>query len=133
MNLNELSDQEKSVMLGKAMGWRVLETGPSKIICVPVEGQVELIPPNTGHHVPEEFPIRNLYDPANMALSYRLMPWVNEQMANGLDRPDDFDNIINAFNDFHLSVEKWLRGWLDAIYLMVEDGAIEEFVDEQME
>ena len=116
MDINDLTPQEKSVMLARARGLK---------ITIGASGLVWIDDPETGEQllrisdVTEEM---GFYDPANMGISYLLMQWVNELMANGLDKPDDFDAIINAFNDFHLPAKKWLAGWLDAIYLMVEDN-----------
>lgn len=99
--IDRMTDQAKSVALVRAMG----DDSPVKILVTRTDKSYTY----------------DLYAPGNMALAYHLMPWVNELMANGLDRPDDFDDIICAFNEFHLPADKWLRGWLDPIYLMVED------------
>ena len=114
MDINDLTPQEKSVLLARAMGWEIQKSHNEYTYDVYFNGErIAHMPDHTEG---------NLYDPANMGISYLLMQWVNELMANGLDKPDDFDAIINAFNDFHLPAKKWLAGWLDAIYLMVEDN-----------
>ena len=137
MMIEGLSDEQKSVLLARAMGWcwrrqskvdgftrnwwHLLDKDKKRIKRTQVHWVTEK---NDGRPVPGRWQDRyvpNLYDPANMALAYRVRQWADELMANGLDRPDDFDAIDLAWNQVHLLPTKWLRGWLDAIFMMVED------------
>ncbi len=113
--MDKLTDQEKSVLLARAMG---------QYYSSPLFAIVDFVQEEQKHRwfhggMIQEIP--NFYNPVNMAISYEVIHWVDGLAADGLDRIDDFDAIINAFNDIHLPAKKWLAGWLDAIYLMVDD------------
>lgn len=121
MNLTELSDQEKSVALAKAMGQK-----PEKILYKDYDDTSV-----TGAYW-DGMSYRahpNLYDPANMAMAWRCHLW-----AIDVDGPWAF---AVAAGDF--SYEDWLyrfgiwsqtdaqRLWLDKILeLAIEAGLIEE-------
>jgi len=68
----------------------------------------------------------NLYDPANMALAWRVLNWANEWMANGgaRDFPDFCDDILRCL-DAASPPAAAQRAWLDKILsLAIEAGMI---------
>ncbi len=123
MDIEKMTGQGKSVMLAWARGYK-LDYATTEQMKLFYGSQwkyrsYDIWRDPDGYWIPLGLP--NLYDPANIAISYKVMQWVNELMANELDRQDDFDATINAFNDIHLPTKKWLAGWLDAVYMMVKD------------
>ena len=118
MDLTKLSDQEKSVALAKAMGWETFNS------------------PHTGRKMikrPEVVFIQdgNLYDPANMALAWRVLNWANEQHA-----PDPQEEYIaDEVQEYMRFFGAWLsilppdeaqRNILDKILsLAIEAGLVE--------
>ncbi len=115
--MNDMSDQEKSVLLAKAMGWRVFRSGN---IQAKLDGS--------------QWMTKDLYDPANMALAWRVLNWANSQKHyyagfqgySGLM----FDFLYHwLFSDetfFELSPADAQRLWLDKILeLAIEAGLVE--------
>ena len=65
MNIDEMNDEEKSVLLAKAMG-----------------NPISFAMPGNSDDTTAEYPFNlNLYDAANMALAWRVLNWANEQHA----------------------------------------------------
>jgi hypothetical protein len=120
MDISKLPDQEKSVLLAKAVGWRVNEQGtiyydfPSYL----VEGKSYI------------HPIDSLYNPANMALAFRCHLWALKHLPDNL--PANFEYRIWFRNGDYGKPVPWTRKnaqrlWLDKILeLAIEAGIIEE-------
>ena len=110
MNIEDMTDQEKSVMLARAMGWEVLPAG-------------HIFPPEGPGHVAIH-PESSLYHVNEMALAWRVLNWVDEMEDKGL---------ITTFNDwwhkYHWYAEPpevAQREWLDKILsLAIEAGIVE--------
>jgi len=116
--IDNLSDQEKSVMLGKAMGWETFKGAHTKRIFAKIDGV---------QHDCE------LYDPANMALAWRVLNWA---WNHGYDMGDGIAMWWYAKADQNSTVEDTLlidatpadaqRAWLDKILtLCIEAGLVE--------
>lgn len=76
----------------------------------------------------------NLYDPDNFTTAYRVWQWIDQI----------YDERCFAFSDFfieideaklysNLPIKEWLKGWLDAVFNLVEaikkqDQKVEEHV-----
>lgn len=112
--IDKLSDQEKSVMLAKAMG-----KSPQNRQAVP-DWMIEI--PGIARNDKElESVVFNLYDPENMALAWRVLNWVNYTPLSG------------AWNVwFYDQLWMWVppadaqRKWLDKVLeLAIEAGLVE--------
>jgi hypothetical protein len=84
MNIDEMSEQEKSVALARAMGWAVdsVAINPADdntwFTCIIVDSSGSNIglKPLGASKVKRLRPMKlNLYDPANMALAWRVLRW----------------------------------------------------------
>ena len=105
--MQEMSDQEKSVLLAKAMGWTVRD-----IVGLPAD-----------IFAPPDIWVRagSLYDPANMALAWRVLNWIGTQ---GLD--DIMASWFQEFGCIHIQPSLAQRLWLDKILeLAIEAGLVE--------
>lgn len=116
---DELSDQEKSVMLARAMGWEVYPM---------YEGSPMMLFNAPGDEVNHS----NLYLSENMALAWRVLNW-------GLVvKPTDPVGSIHSPDRIHNKLEDWLRTtflwgrpdaqkqWLDQVLeLAIEAGLME--------
>ena len=107
MNIDELTDQEKSRLLIRMLKNDML---PNRYL--PIDS-------------PEFKPI-DLYNPANMALAWRVLNWAKEQKDKGvLDTP-----ITYWWGDF----EAWMkispadaqRLWLDQILTLAIEAGLDE-------
>lgn len=124
MNIENLSDREKSVILAKLCGWSCIEA---------IYG-VEVIDA-TGLVVTSNFGTKDtgwmddLYHPGRMQLAWRVLNWwVNTKFETGLDYP-----VYTLFKWNHLPFVIGLppaeaqRLWLDKILqLAIEAGMVEE-------
>lgn len=73
MNIENMSDNEKSVMLAKLCGWEMRQHSVYK-------SEYSLYMHGYGSHgyyMTDDVP--NLYDPANMAVAWRVLNWANRQ------------------------------------------------------
>ena len=66
--IENLSEQEKSVMLARAMGWEFVESP---------DGRRRFCDPDLTEGRGGLFFQDNLYDPTNMALAWRVLNWVD--------------------------------------------------------
>ena len=115
--LDNLSDEQKSVMLAKAMGWE-----KDTYHRVWVDNTAEEV------HRTSSF---NLYDPANMALAWRVLNWCHEEMYS--NQWLEFSNWWNGYYSTPDSLHFWglspadaQRLWLDKILeLAIEAGLAE--------
>jgi hypothetical protein len=114
MDISNLTDQEKSVLLAKAMGWPI-EQG------LKVFGQIDWIIP------PEGDMIATLYNPVNMALAWRVLNWAQEQQPEyvGQGFLDFWD--VEYPHLYEFSPAEAQRLWLDKILeLAIEAGLVKE-------
>lgn len=125
MNIDEMSDQEKSVMLARAMGWKVTQHGPSRL---------EKIRTPYGDHWGDE-PL--FYDELNMGLAWRVLNWAARQsrirlseysypysLADGVDYLFEEDGYWQG-RIWALPPADAQRLWLDKILeLAIEAGLI---------
>ena len=123
-----MNKQEKSVLLAEMMGWnvsgKIIDQFDKWFVIVQEQGDDWELSENVEHPF-------NLYDPANMALAWRVLNW-----AWGI--PDDDPALVNLeLHDWHEQIA-WTvtydsspadaqRLWLDRILeLAIEAGVIEE-------
>ena len=126
MNIDEMSDSEKSVLLARAMG--IVEPGP-------VTGNEWAV---IGPVIRLE--VLNFYDELNMALAWRVLNWIS-----GEDRETDIHSIkkLPAFLEFdrwwtnkdnflfQLSPADAQRAWLDKVLsLALAAGLVPELAEE---
>jgi len=115
-----MNDQEKSVMLAKAMGWKVtaLPVGHDDLFII----------------VPNEYDrnIRSFYSPANMALAWRVLNWAETQKHyypapySGLMVDVLYRSFWTDETFFELPPADAQRLWLDKILeLAIEAGLVE--------
>jgi len=64
---DNLSDEQKSVMLAKAMGWQVVEHNKRRCTIGHIGERIGVI----------DYPF-NLYAPANFALAWKVLNWATE-------------------------------------------------------
>ena len=139
--LDNLSDEKKSVLLAKAMGWKVtaLPVGHDDLFII----------------VPNEYDrnIRSFYSPANMSLAWRVLNWAQQQECFDAGRHD-----LTGFT-FNLTlIDSWIgrmigqknmgrldspslfdlppadaqRLWLDKILFLVIEAGLVEVRDENI-
>ena len=113
MDISSLTDQEKSVLLAKAMG---LEISPNGTYF---------------KHLPdwnqEYIWGNNFYDPANMALAWRSLNWADQQRA-----------LSDRLADYFIAYLLWIeppadaqRLWLDKILELALEAGIVELENER--
>lgn len=119
MNIPD-NDQEKSVMLARLCNIEGLEVGQVK------GGNPYYYVRHWSHDKPMEFDI-NLYDPANMALAWRVLNWAQDQKFIMDDGCEYFLNLWwVGEKTFSLPPAEAQRAWLDKILeLAIEAGMIE--------
>ena len=128
--IDKLSDQEKSVMLARAMGWESFIGEITKQVFV-------ILPGDKFHRIGE------LYDPANMALAWRVLNWASLDSNVGIPFAKwlmkviavqytdngDLDIIRHTPNWaylFNLPPADAQRAWLDKILtLAIEAGMVD--------
>ncbi len=131
MDISKMSDQEKSVMLAKAMGWGVNREGDHGsydlwiediLILQRVEyakiGMLDSVLLNK--HMP------SLYAPANMALAWKVAQWGHTlpEYTQWMLEPN---RLGTWFNFTRMPPAEAQRLWLDKILeLAIEAGMIEE-------
>jgi len=78
--MNEMSKQEKSVMLARLCGWQIEDIGFGKSVIIPPDETSLLVG------------VVNLYAPANMALAKRAIEW-------GIENKPGYKRIVemNSF------------------------------------
>ena len=105
--MQEMSDQEKSVLLVKAMGW---------FFGMHRDG-LKVSPENNG--IIQD---GNLYDPANMALAWRVHLWA----LDNLGAVEDWKYVSWWENMAIFAEDDAQRLWLDTILeLAIEAGLVE--------
>ena len=100
MKIDKLSDGQKTVMLAKAMGMTpdVMNSG---VLCV------------------------DLYDPANMALAWRVLNWAIENLPKFMRTIEENFLCIGVLPYFGITPETAQRAWLDRILsLAIEAGMV---------
>ena len=130
MNIDELTDQEKSALLARAMGFKTQPSYQgSKVLSFQFPGS------EVGH--------TNLYLVANMALAWRVLNWASNQLKKETAIPGHITYTwagrlhsfwgasywVDAGKLFLYSMEPAdaQRLWLDKILeLAIKDGLIEE-------
>lgn len=124
MNIDEMSEQEKSVMLARLVGWEVNQNNS------PV-GQIFIY-----YDRPRSNAIANLYDTANMALAWRVLNWF-WAFCKPLETPQQ----VTMWDGYHADLILWMidygssyedmppaeaqAAWLDKILeLAIEAGMV---------
>ena len=108
--IDKMTDNEKSVLLARAMGWKLND--------------------NVVYDVFDEFNLNveyeTLYDTANMSLAWRVLNWAEE---NHLTYKDDMISrryVLPMLDLFKLPPAAAQRLWLDKILeLAIEAGLVE--------
>ena len=108
--MGELTDQEKSVMLARAMGWTIS----------PQDVGVLFRPDES------ERWIANLYAPAHMALAWRVLNWVTHSARIGARFDIWFSRELHGLDFLRYKPADAQRAWLDKILqLAIEAGIVE--------
>ena len=132
MDLTKLSDQEKSIMLARALGLKVERNYPDS----PPEHRLRETYVISGNGfgyecgwwsegVTLDEAMLNLYDPSNMALAWRVLNWCHGYFPGHLINP-----IVKWWQEtselVFLPPEKAQELWLDRILeLAIEAGLVE--------
>lgn len=156
MNVSEMSDQEKSVVLARLCGWRVehlpenktesswsrgfyfiadekgnrikhpvIHERGSALTSVPYDHPIEL----------EHFKLFDLYDPANMALAWRVVSWLCKPSVAIVPNHDDwrfyaglkFRVWFTKYDIEYITDDTPQRAWLDKILeLAIAAGMVTE-------
>jgi hypothetical protein len=123
MNISEMSDQEKSVMLARVCGWFVEDMGDYQNV---FERGGRMSP-----KIMSINPLHNLYTPDNMQASWRVLNWAATQYDNEFG-----EQLINWFYSLNSEMGDeidWIvmrpaeaqRTWLDKILeLAIEAGLV---------
>ena len=129
-DISKMTDQEKSVMLAKAMGWvqQVRHYGDESQVFIGGETvaivDTDLIPADG---LPEYYFMPNLYDPANMVLAWRVLNWarVNDAIFElAIDNHELGDHFFEWASESPADAQ---RLWLDKILeLAIETGIIDK-------
>ena len=126
MNIDEMSDQEKSNLLFLVMGWKSYRVEGGYVINT-VKGQ-DISAEAKRYGVMEEQvrpnPMPNLYDPSVMDLVFRVLNWAYKQFPGHGINP-----ITKMYQGFHeavfLPADKVIEVWLDeTIFILIEAGII---------
>jgi hypothetical protein len=126
-DISEMTEQEKSVLLARAMGWDI---GKHGCIFPPNEDISNYI--DTGDN-------ESLYDPANMALAWRVLNWALNYWfeigeAEGLDIKfdvrDEYIEIMNAVQEHEPPADAQCL-WLDKILELTIEAEIIDPIEEQ--
>ena len=145
-----LTDNEKSVLLAKAMGWevdpRIRDNELSDIYYLLPDGEYytgAVI--RTGSDISAYHALPDLYSPANMALAWRVLNWAGKQLPTETVRPGFIIHSWAGKLHSFWGASHWVdghklflhsmkpataqRAWLDEVLsLAIEAGLIE--VDE---
>ena len=120
MDISKMSDQEKSVLLAKAMGWKTplrKDMDDPKPLIIPPEGDGILW-------------ADSLYDPVNMALAWRVLNWAYTSLPvwkheKYLTEGQQWESWF--VRNIELGEPNAQRLWLAKILeLAIETGIIEE-------
>ena len=93
MNIKELSDEQKSVMLAKLCGWNInqQDSGKAWITC------------------PDDaYATTNLYRPAFMFLAWRVLNWASSNKSPHPEERDEMQHKMQEWLTYHV-------GWLDIL------------------
>ena len=120
----EARQREASVMLARLRGWRMEETqwGDGFVL---TDGQEETI----DGELYTDGQMVNLYDPANMALAWRVLNWAFNNLPGDTGQSQNFFDFLNA-REYWEQEFLWSmppaaaqRAWLDKILqLAIEAG-----------
>ena len=115
MRIEELSDEQKTAMLARLCGWGVSTAlGGTSYESIFIYTQ-------------DNERCANLYDPANMALAWRVLNWAGANFNKA--RPGDWRGAM--YGSRHSAISEWVglspadaqRAWLDRILsLAIEAG-----------
>ncbi len=123
MDVSNLTDQTKSVLLAKALAWSdpVYLTGPQLWVVYEHSGEI--------HSSPYRF---NLYAPATMALAWRVLNWAVYKPSLNTPQFDENGFEVESLRFGFFRYEIWgempdaQRRWLDKILtLAIEAGLVE--------
>ena len=122
MNIDELTDQEKSVALARVMAWKIHPVIGQHIIHRFIHNVIvgdEIIGNMLGD-------VLDLYDPANMALAWRVLNWAIETDLRIVEYDKSAPiawEIYKGAQVFTLPPADAQRAWLDKILeLAIEAG-----------
>ena len=96
MNIDDLNDQEKSVMLARCMGWKKLKPGKALVDWYATGGldisalAEQAFNPGTKYWYDETGAIRrdgvpNYYETDNMPLAWRVLNWASIEFSDNTD------------------------------------------------
>lgn len=115
MKIDELSDQEKTVMLARLCGWIIKEDGSKTWVTCQDEA----------------YSTTNLYQPIFMLLAWRVLNWAGANFNKA--RPGDWRGAM--YGSRHSTISELVglspadaqRAWLDRILsLAIEAGMVED-------
>ena len=110
MRIDELSDQEKTVMLARLCGWDIKsDGGRTWVTCQD-----------------EAYSTTNLYQPIFMLLAWRVLNWAIENLPKFMRTIEENFLCIGVLPYFGITPENAQRAWLDRILsLAIEAGMVE--------
>lgn len=131
MNITELNEQEKSAMLAKVCKWKISYIGN--------HNEKLLVSTGAGVAGFDDYQDGNLYDPANMALAWRVLNFVYycgiDSLLYTVDENEARGDFAQAWLDYwdgdlphiyELSPQAAQTAWLDKILeLAIEAGMVE--------
>lgn len=125
----EQGQREASVMLARLCGWHIgnkkTERGAwIRVLCDDHGNDLGLRPPFGGGVAPKHQELVpsglfNLYAPANMALAWRVLNWVQANMDRGARR--DLSYIVMDFTAPPAAAQ---RAWLDEVSKMATEAGL---------
>lgn len=132
MSVSEINAEQKSVMLARLCGWKMEDAPRGYPAHVLDETGKNIFPWESfdGDVIGWAGKYPNLYDPANMALAWRVLNWASMQDFEDTNHTwcdVVFDRIcVKSLELFDLPPEKAQTQWLDKILeLAIEAGRVE--------
>ena len=132
MNISEMSDQEKSVMLARLCGWTLVRrewkgalklgwhNNENELLASPCSVDLSL----WGEDL-ESMTCPNLYYPTNMALAWRVSNFIYSEFFNGEDWCDGYFTWWHEVDWYKYTPAAAQRAWLDKILeLAIEAGMV---------
>ena len=109
MKIDELSDEQKTIMLARLCGWNTVQYGSKTwVTCQD-----------------EPFSTTNLYQPIFMLLAWRVLNWAIENLPKFMRIIEENFLLIGVLPYFIIPPAEAQRAWLDRILsLAIEAGMV---------
>ncbi len=126
MKIDKLSDEQKTVMLARAMGWKKAE--PSPTVMELFYGKIaqrmpaEVWQTSDGSWIP--FGLPNFYDESQMALAWRVLNWAWASQHISENQIVTWSYVIGYAIDGSIPPADAQRTWLDMILSLAIDAGM---------